>query len=290
MTPKLIGFYQNDDQAEHARDDLRNAGFDWKEIHMYRGGREADLWESAGGVDRKLYQEASRRGATAVMLDLDETAASAQEALQILRRHHPMGMARATWRGQGWNGSMQPQRQQGQTQAQPQPQARQAQMQPQSQALTQPQAQTQAQPRMQQPTMPQPHVRVQPRPQPQRAAEQQPQQTESESDDRIIPVIEDNMMPSGMQTEGAEQQASQQSSPPQPAQEPPAPAHADKEEIFSAKRFATELAGDDRFTGREWCDIEPYVRKEFERRFPNDSWDERSDAIVLAYVRECDQR
>src|SRR5436190_15973324 len=145
MTPKLIGFSQTDGQAEHARDDLRNAGFDWKEIHVYRGGREADLWEGAGGVDRKLYQEASKRGATAVMLDLDETMNAAQQALNILRRHHPMEMAKATWRGQGWQGSMQPQRQpgQGEQQMQPRPQP---QVQPQAQVQSQPPVQAQARP------------------------------------------------------------------------------------------------------------------------------------------------
>ncbi len=190
MSPKLIGFYGSDDQAQHARQDLYSAGFDGKAIHVYHGAGKADPSEVASAVDRQLQKEAAQRGATAVMLDLDETGAAAERALQILKRHHPKGMARAAWPAHGWQGSMQPQEQQAQA----------------------------------------------------------PQKIEQ----------------------------------PQSAQ----PAHkGEVEQIFSAKRFATEMAGDDRFRGREWNDIEVFVRREFERRYPNQSWEEHLPAIMLGYVR-----
>jgi hypothetical protein len=229
MSFKLIGFYPTDDQAEHARDDLRNAGFNGKDIHLYRGGREPGLLESAGAVDRKLYQEASRRGATAVTLDLDETRAADQRALQILRRHNPIEMARATWRSQGWQGSMQPQRRQ------PQPQ-----------------------------------------PQPQQRPVEKPVIVKQAK------VVEE----AGVKKDVRDMaQSAPDNAPPADVDVPRAQAQHEPEVIFSAKRFATEMAGDERFRGREWSDIEIYVRREFERRYPNESWDDHCAAILLGYTR-----
>ena len=198
MTPKLIGFYRSDDQAQHAREDLCRAGFGQDHIHVYPRSAAPGPQDQINPVDRKLFAEAQRRGATAVMLDLDE-ASQANQALGILKRHHPSQMARAGWSPQTWHGSMQPQR----------------------------------------------------------AAEPQPAEA--------TPAV---------------------SAPAQSA-EPAAPTshQAEEEVVFCAKRFASEIAGDDRFHGREWSDIEPFIRREFEKKFPKDNWDDHDAAIALAYLR-----
>jgi hypothetical protein len=192
MSLKLIGFYQTDDQAEHARDDLRSAGFDWNGIHVYHG---QDAEQASTPIDRRVALEAARRHATALMLDTDEKVSA--QALQILRRHHPMEMARANWPAHQWNGSMQPQRQE---------------------QTAQPEAQEASSPFAAAPQKDEPQV------------------------------------------------------------------------IFSAKRFVAEIAGDDRFRGRDWHDIEPFVQKEFERHYPNESWEEHEPAVMLGYTRAIDTR
>jgi len=114
-------------------------------------------------------------------------------------------------------------------------------MQPRPQPQVQPQAQAQPQPPVQAQARPQPHPQPQPR--------QAPVQSE---DEKIIPVVEDEMLPSGMEAQGAEpepveaqpeQTESQQTQSGQ-VQQPQAHHEAEPEVVFSAKRFATELAGD----------------------------------------------
>src|SRR5581483_1732385 len=39
-------------------------------------------------------------------------------------------------------------------------------------------------------------------------------------------------------------------------------------------QFATELARDDRYRGREWTSLEPEVRRSFEQRYPGSKWDQ----------------
>lgn len=54
-----------------------------------------------------LYTEAARRGAVAVLVDLDDTeAAGESKALQVLQRHSPIDLERESqqWRAQGWQG------------------------------------------------------------------------------------------------------------------------------------------------------------------------------------------
>jgi uncharacterized protein (TIGR02271 family) len=57
--------------------------------------------------DRYLYEEAARRGAIAVLVDLDDAdSPPAQRAIQILQRHSPMDLdvQAQQWRKEGWQG------------------------------------------------------------------------------------------------------------------------------------------------------------------------------------------
>jgi uncharacterized protein (TIGR02271 family) len=49
--------------------------------------------------------------------------------------------------------------------------------------------------------------------------------------------------------------------------------------------FITELAGDQRYRGRDWQMMEPDVRSTFEKRYPERKWDEFRDRIRSGYER-----
>jgi len=116
----LVGFYQSRDAAEHARDDLLAAGFDHDDVKVYansgdsRGGGFWDSIKSALGIeddeDRALYDEAARRGASAVAVSLDDAdAPPAQRAVVIMQKYQPLDLDQQAqqWRAQGWAGSQQ---------------------------------------------------------------------------------------------------------------------------------------------------------------------------------------
>lgn len=212
MSLQLIGFYPTHDQAEHARNDLVNAGFE--SVQLYHA---EDAEEARNAVARKMALEAARRHATALLLDADENVSS--QALSILRRHRPVSMARANWPAHAWKEPAQPQRRETPF-AQPAP-----------------------------------------------------------ANEASSPVPPSTV------------EASQQDEP----QKAPSPfAEAAKkdeaEAIFSAKRFVSEIAGDERFRGRDWHEIEPFVQKEFAREYPNESWDDHAPAIMLGYTRAIEGR
>jgi len=116
----LVGFYQSRDAAEHARDDLLAAGFDRDDVKVYAnsgsssGGGFWDSIKEALGIsdddDRALYDEAARRGASAVAVSLDDAdAPPAQRAIAIMQKYQPMDLDQhaTQWRAQGWAGSQQ---------------------------------------------------------------------------------------------------------------------------------------------------------------------------------------
>jgi len=49
--------------------------------------------------------------------------------------------------------------------------------------------------------------------------------------------------------------------------------------------FATQLAGDSRFHGRDWNTFEPEARKNFEQRYPGNKWQQFKDAIHRSWDR-----
>jgi uncharacterized protein (TIGR02271 family) len=115
MARELVGFYQTRETADRAYKDLLSAGFDRNDVHMYSGKDGPGLWDDikewfgfADEEDRHLYHEAARRGAVAVVVDLDdEDSPSGQTALQVLQRHGPIDLEQQSqqWRTQGWQGS-----------------------------------------------------------------------------------------------------------------------------------------------------------------------------------------
>jgi len=116
----LVAFYQSRDSAEHARDELLNAGFDRDDTKVYAndgGGTGGGFWDSLketfGMVeeeDKALYAEAARRGASAVAVSLDDAdGPPAQRAIAILQKYQPIDLdaQSAQWRQQGWTGAAQ---------------------------------------------------------------------------------------------------------------------------------------------------------------------------------------
>ncbi|MGA7409338.1 MAG: YsnF/AvaK domain-containing protein, partial [Bryobacteraceae bacterium] len=52
-----------------------------------------------------------------------------------------------------------------------------------------------------------------------------------------------------------------------------------------AYEYGSTMAGDPRFTGKRWEDVEPTVRTEFGRRHPEGSWDRLKDAVRYGWNR-----
>jgi len=113
MADKVVAFFQSKDRAEQARDELRNAGFDRNDTKIFSGegpGFWREMKEAFGFADAEdqyLYEEAARRGAVALLVDLDDAdSPGAQPAVQILQKYGPMDLdvQAQQWRQQGWTG------------------------------------------------------------------------------------------------------------------------------------------------------------------------------------------
>jgi uncharacterized protein (TIGR02271 family) len=113
MSDKIVAFYGTKDQAERVRDELIDANFDRDDVRVFTPegpGFWRELKEAFGFADeedRYLYEEAARRGAIAVLVDLDDAdAPGAQTAIQILQRHSPLDLdvQAQQWRKEGWQG------------------------------------------------------------------------------------------------------------------------------------------------------------------------------------------
>jgi uncharacterized protein (TIGR02271 family) len=57
-----------------------------------------------------------------------------------------------------------------------------------------------------------------------------------------------------------------------------------------AASYASELANDERYRGKRWDEIEPDVRRDYERRYPGSAWQETKDAIRHGWERITGQR
>jgi Domain of unknown function (DUF2382) len=113
MSDKIVAFYGTKDQAERVRDELIDADYDRDDVRIFTPegpGFWRDLKEAFGfadEADRYLYEEAARRGAIAVLVDLDDAdAPGAQTAITILRRHNPLDLdvQAQQWRKEGLQG------------------------------------------------------------------------------------------------------------------------------------------------------------------------------------------
>src|SRR4051812_28356292 len=99
MADKLIAFFNTHDEAERVQNELESAGFDHDDARIFSQNGPSfwrDVKEAFGFADerdRYLYDEAARRGATALLVDFDDAdSPSAQSALQIIQRHHPLDL------------------------------------------------------------------------------------------------------------------------------------------------------------------------------------------------------
>jgi len=119
----LVAFYQSRDNAERARKELLDAGFDHDDVKAYfndggdSGGGFWDGLKNAFGMtddeDKALYAEAARRGASAVAVSLDDDEGpTGQRAIQVLQRYQPIDLDSQSqqWRAQGWTGATTQQR------------------------------------------------------------------------------------------------------------------------------------------------------------------------------------
>jgi uncharacterized protein (TIGR02271 family) len=113
MSDKIVAFYNTRDQAERARDELIDADYDRDDVRVFTPegpGFWRELKEAFGFADesdRYLYEEAARRGAIAVLVDLDDAdAPGAQTGVAILQKHNPLDLdvQSQQWRKEGWQG------------------------------------------------------------------------------------------------------------------------------------------------------------------------------------------
>ncbi|HYE19189.1 MAG TPA: YsnF/AvaK domain-containing protein [Tepidisphaeraceae bacterium] len=113
MADKVVAFFQTKQQAEAARDELRAAGYDRDDTKIF-GGDGPGFWQNmkeafgfADAEDQYMYEEAARRGAYGLLVELDDAdAPSAQTAVTILQRHQPLDLDTQAqqWRQEGWKG------------------------------------------------------------------------------------------------------------------------------------------------------------------------------------------
>lgn len=110
---KIVAFFQTRDRAEAAESELHKAGFDHNDTHLYNG-EGPSFWQEmkeafgfADSEDQYLYEEAGRRGAVALSVDLDDAdSPGSQTAVTILQKHQPLDLnvQAEQWRQQGWQG------------------------------------------------------------------------------------------------------------------------------------------------------------------------------------------
>jgi hypothetical protein len=98
---QILGFYSTPDRARSVRDEMLSSGFVPLEVGIYGGAdtpaTERQAWFTfAQPVDRQLYREATRRGATAVVVELARQPAELADgevAIEILERYGPVDVA-----------------------------------------------------------------------------------------------------------------------------------------------------------------------------------------------------
>jgi len=113
MAEKIVAFYKSREQAELAKDQLEDAGFDDDDTRIF-SQKGPSVWRDvkeafgfADESDRHLYDEAARRGAVALLVDFDdEDSPSRQTAIDILQRNNPIDLdvESEQWRREGWSG------------------------------------------------------------------------------------------------------------------------------------------------------------------------------------------
>jgi len=355
----IVAFYRDQNQARQARDELIAAGFESEDVRLhdegYRSGgttgtagNEPGLLERikewfgfADESDRHVYAEATRRGHYALTVRVpddadddaaDQTGASADSAITILRRHDPIDLDQesARWQSEGWAGTPLAQTQTTAT----------------SQAVGMPgstrQTRQQQQPSQRRSTTPvegeqripvareelqvgkravrQGGVRIHSHVTEQPVEEQVELRTEKVNverrpvnrpatgdenafQERVVEATETSEQPVVSKQARVVEEVAVRKDVDQrtetvrdtvrrtdvdverlnPGQQGGAGATDDDERLVG--EFGSELAGDRRYTGKDWDTIESDARSSFERRNPGRAWERVKDGVRRAFDR-----
>jgi uncharacterized protein (TIGR02271 family) len=327
MAHRIVGFYQTDAQAQRAHDELVNAGYSRSNVKVYHGGEEPGIWDSikeafgfADEEDRSLYEEATRRGGHAVMVDLSDDDAPAQAtAVQVLQRHNPIDLdaqsqqrrAQAptptTAAQPGSQRSTGPSASRPATSAPGHDQASQG-----KQAIPVVEEQLQVgkraiqtggvrvhshvteKPVEEQVQLREEHVRVERRP-----ADRPVSEGDNAFRERTVEVSERREEPVVRKEARVVEEVIVDKDVKQRSETIRDTARRTDVDVEQAGRgdqseftdtFARELAADQRYRGRDWDSLEPEVRRSFEQRHPGRKWDEHSSSVRSHYERHSQRR
>jgi uncharacterized protein (TIGR02271 family) len=325
MSDKIVAFYASKDQAERVRDDLRSAGYDRDDVRIFTPegpGFWRDLKEAFGFADeqdRYLYEEAARRGAVALLVDLDDAdAPNSQTAVTILQRHNPMDLdvQAQQWREQGWQGyTAQADSDEGVTTANVQATAGQQQQRPAAtaqqvnqgeQVLPVVEEDVKIGKRAVQRGGLRVYSKVTERPveeevelrQERATIERRPTDrplgdTDRAFQERTIEVTERSEEPVVSKEARVVEEVVVGKEVEQRTQTVRETARRTDVEVEKlnpdnaqfADSFVSELSRDQRYQGRDWNDVEPHARTAFEQRYPGSRWEQFKDSIRSGYQR-----
>lgn len=311
----LVGFYPSRAEAELVKNELVAAGYDHDHITLYdrHGKDEPGLWEdikSAFGFsdeeDQYLYAEAARRGAVAVALNIkDDDEPSMQRAIPIMQRHGLIDLEKqsAQWRQQGWTGYqgratttstgkvVGKRRAEGKEVIPVVQEELQVGKRAVHQGGVRVYSRVTERPVQEQVQLREEHVQVERRPvdrpisDADRAFEERTIEASETVEKPVVSkqarVVEEVVVNKDVQhrTETVKDTVRrtdvqvEQTGGLRPGEE-----HIGDE-------FATELARDNRYAGREWNTVEPEARRSFEQRYPGSKWEQFKDTIRRGYDR-----
>jgi len=108
---RVVGLFDDRTHATQVQQELQQSGIAADRIRVVDQGKqyqEKGFWESLGdlfgGDDQSIYQEATRRGGTLVMVETDEQHAN--QVATVMNRHNAIDVEKRTeeWRKSGWQG------------------------------------------------------------------------------------------------------------------------------------------------------------------------------------------
>ena len=306
MEQKLVGFYTNQDTAERVKDALIDGGFSRGDVSVFSGSDEPGLWQEikeffgfADDSDRALYTEAARRGESAVAVSLDESEAAEQtRALQIMQRFSPLDLNKQAeqWRAQGWTGSVPTAPTSTRSAAGAATGGKEVLPVVEEQiqfgkrqvltggvrvhsCVTQKPVQADVQLREE-------HVTVERRPtdRPVTAGDRAFQERSIEvTETAEQPVVSKQARVVEEVVVGKTAQQKTQTVRDTVKRTDVQVEKLSPDQPQFAEHFASEIAADQRYRGKEWTSLEPEVRRSFEQRYPANKWDQVKDAIHRGY-------
>jgi len=271
--------------------------------------------------DKALYAEAARRGASIVAINLDDVdSPPAQRAIQIIQRHHPMDLDQqaAQWRQQGWVGQKAATSSTTATTKAAPSRATTSQQVASHRAATGDQTtipivqeelrvgkrrvegggvrihtRVMQQPVQEQVRLREERVNVERRPvdRPLTDADRPFQERAVEAkemrEEAVIQktprVVEEVHVSKNVNEQTQTVRDTVRRTDVQVERTGANPGQTQGEEFVDS--FATQLAGDSRFHGRDWNTFEPEARKNFEQRYPGNKWEQFKDAIHRSWDR-----